>query len=216
MNDVVAQCLSEASLIFWDFDGVIKESVDVKTLAYENLFRPYGNKIASRVRHHHEVNGGISRFDKIPLYLEWAGESSIPEKIELFCELFSQNVVQAVIDSPWVPGVRRYLLNHCTDQHFILVSATPEDEIKQILQSLKLSHCFQEIFGAPNMKGHVIETALERLSCLPHDALMVGDSESDLSAAQANAVPFLLRRTSLNARLQASYQGPMFDDLNDE
>jgi len=216
MNVLVAQYLRQASLIFWDFDGVIKESVNVKTLAYERLFLPYGIEIASRVRHHHLDNGGVSRFDKIPLYLEWSGETPNSEKIELLCNKFSQKVVQAVIDSPWVPGIRDYLLKHYVDQQFVLVSATPEDEIKQILESLGLSHCFQQIFGSPTKKDHAIEVMLKRLSCLPHDALTIGDSESDLLAAQANGVPFLLRRTSLNFRLQATYQGPMFDDLNDE
>ena len=210
-----ATTLKKTSLIFWDFDGVIKDSVDDKTKAYENLFLPYGVEIARRVRQHHEANGGVSRFDKIPLYLEWASQSATPEQIEKYCHQFSQAVVQAVIDSPWVPGVREYLLRHYMDQYFVLVTAIPQDEIEKILGSLKLSHCFKEIFGAPTKKDRAIKAVLERLKCSPDQAAMVGDSESDLLAAQANSVPFLLRRTPLNGRLQATYQGPMFDDLND-
>jgi len=206
----------KTSLIFWDFDGVVKDSVDVKTEAYENLFLPYGVEIARHVRQHHEANGGVSRFDKIPLYLEWAGQSASTEQIEKCCQQFSQAVVQAVIDSPWVPGVHEYLEKHYMDQYFVLVTATPQDEIEKILGSLKLSHCFKEIFGAPTKKDLAIKEVLERLKCSPHEAVMVGDSESDLLAAQANSVPFLLRSTPLNARLQATYQGPIFDDLNDE
>jgi phosphoglycolate phosphatase-like HAD superfamily hydrolase len=208
--------LKSAFLIFWDFDGVIKDSVDVKTVAYENLFLPYGRKIASRVRQHHQANCGVSRFEKIPLYLEWAGESASPEQIEECCQQFSQAVVQAVIDSPWVPGVREYLLKQYMDQYFVLVTATPQDEIKTILESLKFSHYFREIFGAPTKKDQAIKAVLDRLNCSPNETLMIGDSESDLLAAQASLVPFLLRRTPLNGRLQAAYQGPMFDDLNDE
>ena len=59
-------------LIFWDFDGVIKESVSVKTDAYLELFRPYGSDVCKQVKNHHLANGGMSRFDKIPLYLKWA------------------------------------------------------------------------------------------------------------------------------------------------
>ena len=32
-------------LIFLDFDGVVKESVSVKTDAYVELFSPYGNNV---------------------------------------------------------------------------------------------------------------------------------------------------------------------------
>lgn len=203
-------------MIFWDFDGVIKDSVDVKIEAYENLFLPYGPEIARRIREHHEANGGVSRFDKIPLYLEWAGLAPTPEQIEKCCQQFSQAVVQAVIDSPWVPGVREYLLKHYMDQYFVLVTATPHKEIEKILASLKLSHCFKEIFGAPTKKEQAIKAVLERSKCPPDETIMIGDLESDLLAAQANSVPFLLRRTPLNSGLQATYQGPMFDDLNDE
>ena len=211
-----SRALESATLIFWDFDGVIKDSVNVKTAAYETLFLSYGHDIARRVRQHHEANGGVSRFDKIPLYLEWAGQSSSPEQIKKCCQQFSQAVVQAVIDSPWVPGIREYLLKHYMDKYFVLVTATPQDEIEKILRSLKLSHCFKEIFGAPTKKDRAIKDLLERLKYLPHEAAMIGDSESDLLAAKANGVPFLLRRTPLNGGLQAIYQGPMFDDLNDE
>ena len=43
-----------AEIIFWDFDGVIKESVGVKSDAYEKLFLPFGEGVAKKIRRHHE------------------------------------------------------------------------------------------------------------------------------------------------------------------
>lgn len=205
-----------ARLVFWDFDGVIKDSVDVKTAAFERLFRPYGAEVVRRARQHHEANGGVSRFDKIPLYLAWAGEPARAAQVEAFCERFSQSVLQAVVDAPWVPGVREYLLEHCSTQHFVLVTATPQEEIEQILAALELMHCFCEVYGAPTKKASAIGSVLVRQKCAPEQALIIGDAETDRQAAHSNAVPFLLRRTPLNLSIQASYNGPMFDDLNDE
>lgn len=212
----VSQYLRQASLIFWDFDGVIKDSVDVKTLAFERTFLPFGREIASRVKQHHESHGGISRFEKIPLYLTWAGEPASPAQVEVFCNRFSQSVLREVIDSPWVPGVREYLLGHFTKQYFVLVTATPQDEIEKILAALELAHCFRKVHGAPTKKHDAIKAVLSELECPPRQALMIGDAETDWQAAHANSVPFLLRRTPLNLSLQASCSGPMFDDLNDE
>lgn len=210
------QSLRTAALIFWDFDGVIKDSVDVKTAAFERLFLPYGGEISCRVRQHHEANGGVSRFDKFPLYLSWAGELVSEELVSAFCERFSQLVLQAVIDAPWVPGVREYLLQYCAEQYFVLVTATPQEEIEQILATLDIAHCFREVHGAPTKKASAIETVLVRQRVAPADALMIGDAEADWQAAQTNSIRFLLRRTPLNLSMQASYSGPMFDDLNDE
>ena len=95
--------------IIFDFDGVISESVKIKSDAFALLYADYSNNIIKKVVSHHEANGGVSRFKKIPLYLDWAGESVNPFKVREFCDRFSKLVQQAVIDSPWVPGVKEYL-----------------------------------------------------------------------------------------------------------
>ena len=65
-----AQLIKKSSVIFWDFDGVIKESVDIKGKAFQKLFEVYGTEVMEMVRIHHENNGGMSRFDKFPVYLK--------------------------------------------------------------------------------------------------------------------------------------------------
>ena len=50
--------------IAFDFDGVLVESVDVKTKAYARLFEEYGEGVVSRVVDYHLTNGGVSRFVK--------------------------------------------------------------------------------------------------------------------------------------------------------
>lgn len=208
--------LDSAFLIFWDFDGVVKDSLDIKGLAFENLFLSFGPEIASRVRIHHDRNGGVSRFEKIPLYLKWAGQPTSPLQVKEFCDRFAKSVQQGVIDAPWVPGVREYLLENFTKQYFVLVTATPQEEIEQILDALDISHCFGEVYGAPTNKASAIASVLDQQKCPPIRSLMIGDAETDRQAALFNSVPFLLRRTPLNLALQNSYSGPMFDDLHDE
>ena len=41
---------------FWDFDGVIKDSVEIKSNAYEELFLQWGANISNKVRDHHILN----------------------------------------------------------------------------------------------------------------------------------------------------------------
>ena len=54
--------------IIFDFDGVIADSVQVKTDAFAALYKPYGPDIVKKVVEHHEANGGMSHFEKIRLY----------------------------------------------------------------------------------------------------------------------------------------------------
>lgn len=213
---MIPHSLTGAAVVFWDFDGVIKDSVTVKSVAFEQMFLPYGREVADRVRQHHEAHGGVSRYEKVPIYLGWAGESATAEQVQDFCSRFSQLVWQAVIDAPWVPGVREYLQTHHAHQRFVLVTTTPQEEIQQILHSLEICHCFREIHGAPTPKAMAIRYVLQRWQCPPEEALVVGDSETDLNAAEVNNVAFLLRRTALNQTLQEQYSGPMFNDLSRE
>ena len=54
---------------------------------------------------------------------------------------------------------------------------------------------------------------LESLGMEPKDCLMIGDSHTDLEAAQANRVPIVLRWHSANTRVFATYRGPSIIDL---
>jgi phosphoglycolate phosphatase-like HAD superfamily hydrolase len=210
---VTIPVLENAHVVFWDFDGVIKDSVNVKTEAFEQLFRPFGGDIADRVRAHHEANGGLSRFEKIPLYLTWAGALATPDDVDRYCALFGHRVRDAVIHSPWVPGVREYLLEHRARQRFVLITATPQAEIGEIVDAIGLRECFREIHGAPTPKAAAIASVLSRWSVAPADALVIGDATADRDAAGHCGVPFLLRRTPLNVAMQREHHGASFETL---
>lgn len=206
-------CSSRLRLIFWDFDGVIKDSVAVKTEAFAHLFRPYGVELAERVRAHHEANGGMSRFEKFPLYLEWAGVPVTQEKVDECCRRFSQLALQGVINAPWVPGVEVILRRNPRQQEFVLVTATPQDEIEEILAAINLRACFSEVFGAPIRKKEAIRASLAARQLDASQCLMIGDAKADWEAALANNVPFLLRRHSSNRRVFENYSGDSVEDF---
>ena len=188
-------------LIFWDFDGVIKESVSVKTDAYVELFRTYGVEVANKVKHHHLMNGGMSRYDKIPLYLKWAGLEQNESEVQNFCGKFGSIVKNKVIASAWVPGVEDFLHNNKENHIFVLVSATPQTELEDICKSLKLTGVFSRIYGAPINKSDSIRTSMINYKVPPSSCLMIGDAEADIQAAQDNEIHFIFRRHQYNGDL---------------
>ena len=205
--------LNHPTLILWDFDGVIKDSVEVKTQAYVKLFQPFGAEVAERVRRHHEAHGGMSRFDKFPLYLQWANQEPSQSRVREYCEQFSQLALQGVIDAPWVAGVETYLRSNPYQQVFVLVSATPQDELEHILRVLDLTRCFSEVYGAPSRKQDAIRMTLSARQLDACNCLMIGDARADLDAAVVNQVPFLLRRHETNYNVFADYTGPSVKDF---
>jgi phosphoglycolate phosphatase-like HAD superfamily hydrolase len=190
--------LSSYKTIFWDFDGVIKDSVSVKTAAYGKLFSTENLEVNRRIERHHSENGGMSRFEKIPLYLTWLGVKPTPKVVSEYCELFSSYVFQSVIDSPWVPGVENYLRLNRFNQSFFVVSGTPKNELDRIIENIDLKRCFEQVFGAPTEKAQAIKEVLALNRLNTSDCIMVGDAMLDYEAAEENNISFLLRQHESN------------------
>lgn len=205
--------VEDASTIFWDFDGVIKDSVLVKSDAFEKLFITFGEELAKKVKKHHEDNGGMSRYEKFPIYLSWAGKQKSDKLILDYEQQFSKLVKQSVIESPWVKGVQEYLEINYEKQEFFLVTATPQNEIEDILMKLQISHFFKHIIGSPMSKQDGVESLIKDYDIKIDHAIMIGDSMSDYSAAIDNNVNFILRKTSLNKKLQKQLKCKMIDDF---
>ncbi len=202
--------------VFWDFDGVIKDSVEVKSDAFEQLFESFGVDIANKVRRHHEANGGMSRFDKLPLYIEWSGQKPSQVLVDKYSDKFSNLVKQKVIESEWVPGVLNYIQQNSQNQTFFIVTATPQLEIEEILDELHIQQHFCKVIGAPTKKEDAVNMLLTEYPTSLEKTVMIGDSNSDYEAAVANQVPFILRRTNLNYMLQETLSCPMIKDFGNE
>lgn len=206
--------LGDKKHIFWDFDGVIKDSVEIKSNAYEELFSQWGDVLAIRVRDHHKLNGGMSRFDKIPLYLSWSNEKVSETLINKLCDDFSQLVKSKVINSPWVPGAVD-MIRFINDIGFssYVITATPQDEIIEILKEIEIISFFKEIIGAPIKKTDSIGSIIKKYKIIKEDAVMIGDSQTDLVAANNNNIDFILRKTNENQDLQYEINITMVDDF---
>ena len=199
---MILDLIKKAKIIFWDFDGVIKESVSVKSDAFEKLFQPFGIEIAKKVKRHHEKNGGMSRYKKLPIYLDWAGKESSESLVSEYEKKFSDLVINEVINSPWVSGVLEYLKIHANKQKFFIVTATPHQEILLILKELQIKELFEEVIGSPISKQVAISQLINKYSISTDEAIMIGDSSNDYYAAIENEVQFILRKTEFNKNLQ--------------
>ena len=216
MNKSLKKIVSQAKIIFWDFDGVIKDSVEVKSVAFESLFSEYGENLVNRVSSHHKKNAGLSRFDKIPLYLSWTNETITKKKIKELNIRFSLIVKESVISSKWVDGVIEFIDGQHNLKKQILLTATPIEEIEEILEKLNIKSFFYKVYGFPSNKTDGINEVLRDLKIESKHAIMLGDSMADYVAAENNKVLFLLRATDLNKNLQVKCKNRIFKDFTDE
>ena len=212
---MISENNKKAKTIFWDFDGVIKDSVSVKSDAFEELFLPFGSDVAKKIRMHHEDNGGMSRYDKLPIYLNLAGEKNSTDSISKYEKQFSKLVMNRVINSPWVEGVLEYIKTNYKAQKFFLITATPQKEIEEILKKLEISKYFKKVIGSPTNKKDAIKIILSNENINLDDSIMIGDSCSDYEAAKENNVFFVFRKTDLNKKLQKKLKCQMIENFID-
>lgn len=205
--------ICDYDLVIWDFDGVIKESVEIKSRAYPSLFLESDDILKKRISAHHEENPGMSRFDKIPLYMEWSGLTPDEDTLAMYLAKFASLVEHAVVNSPWVPGIERVIESKSLAQVWALITATPEDEIERILTQLGIRWQFDYVHGAPLAKTVAVEQVIADSAVSPSNAIFFGDSHSDFSAAQSSGIEFCLRRTEFNRNHYEKFQGFKIEDF---
>jgi len=205
--------------ILFDFDGVLCESVHIKTEAFYEMYLPYGTDIALKVKEHHIANGGMSRYDKFKHYEQtfFAKELS-KEKMAKLSEQFSELVKKKVIAAPFVKGALEFLQKHSNNYKCFIVSATPIEEMKEIAKAKKIDHYFEEIYGSPKNKIIWGKHILDTYKIEANETLFIGDALSDYNAAQAHNMHFLLRKTNENKNLfsHSIYGVHSLKNLNDE
>lgn len=179
--------------VFFDFDGVILDSVDIKTKAFAGMFREYGPDIEKEVIAYHLENGGISRFDKFRHYYEnILGKSVSESELELLGDKFSGLVLKGVLEAPFIAGALdalKQLIKKGIPAY--VVSGTPQDEIEYIVIKRKLSRFFKEVHGSPRSKKKIIKQIFKKTSLSGDGCLFIGDAMSDYRAAQDTGVCFL-------------------------
>ena len=211
MNKSTSKIILDCDTIFLDFDGVIKDSIRAKSKAFQRLFSNFNSKIVERILKHHQSHTGLSRFEKIPLYLSLVDEPLNEKNIAQYANNFSLLVKNLVIASPWVPGVLDFIEANYNEKNFYVITATPKNEIDEILKELKINSYFKEAYGTPISKIDAIKFVIENVR--PKNAIMIGDSSSDFNAAKINNIKFVLRKTEFNLNLQNELDCPIFEDF---
>ena len=185
--------VSKKNIYIFDFDGVLADSVQVKTQAFKDLYQAYGNDIVHKVIEHHENNGGMSRFDKFRYYhQDFLGIVIDDSEVKSLSLKFSRLVVDKVVSSNEIKGAINFL-EYCRKNKIICAvnSATPEDELKKIIQLRKLEKYFQFTYGSPSSKVENIEKILNKTRLDRSSAVFFGDAENDFYAAKLSGIDFI-------------------------
>ena len=198
------------SLIILDFDGTIVESVDIKTDAFRELFGPYPAEL-DRIMAYHLTHNGIPRDVKFKhIYEDILGVAYTAELRDATAKRFSDLVFERVVSCPFVPGAEGFLERASPRLPLYVVSASPETELRRVVEARGLARHFRSVCGSPMAKREHVWRILSREAADPAGALYVGDSVEDYRVARELGVPFIGRR---NKEDLSGLGVPVYPDL---
>lgn len=179
--------------LLFDFDGVLADSVGIKTDAFVEIFKGYPQYVPAIVDYQ-QTNGGISRMRKFKhIYEQILKRELTDAKLDELCDQFSALVKEKVIGSSFVNGAKE-LLDYCFGKYpLYVISGTPQEEMKDIVVQRKLAKYFAGIYGSPRSKAEIIQTILQAQRVKNEEAVFVGDSINDFQAAMDTGVRFIAK-----------------------
>ena len=185
--------LTSIKTIFFDFDGVIADSVDIKTKAFAKLFKRYGDEVVKKVVEYHLSHGGVSRYDKFRYYYQnFLGKKITDDEIDTLDKKFSEIVYNEVLKAPFIEGALDFLdICDRKGKNMFVISATPKKEIERIVKARGIDRYFREVVGSPPTKDENLTYLIKQYDIDPLKAVYFGDSPNDLEVAQKHLISFI-------------------------
>ena len=188
--------------IFFDFDGVLVESAEIKTQAFRTLYQDCGADVQDAAVAHHLAHAGISRIEKIQhSHRQFLGIELKESELAQWVERYSALVKEAVVRCEAVPGAVEFLQAHRGKLPIFVVSGTPEDELQEIISRRGMEDYFTAVHGSPRHKGPIIMEILDKHGLDGPSCLFVGDAMTDYQAAAETGLAFI-------GRVGAGHQNP--------
>lgn len=179
--------------IFFDFDGVILESADIKTKAFRDLFS-YVPEHVDQIVDYHIANAGVNRYEKFEyIYANIIKEGLSGEKKEELSKKFSELVLKEIRICPFVPGTEDFLKRYHGILQLFVASATPEAELRDIVKERNINPYFKGVFGAPRKKSEIVLKVMQETGLKKDEIIFVGDTTADLEHARICGVGFIGR-----------------------
>ncbi|MFQ3789504.1 HAD family hydrolase [Halomonas sp. A29] len=179
------------ALVF-DFDGVVLDSATLKRQAFADLYAEAPGPQYQAVCAYLGRKGGQPREVKFRhIEAQIFGRQTSEERIRELCDLFKASVEQRLLEAPAIAGAVEFLARWAGKRPLYLLSATPEAELKAIVEKRKLTCFFREVVGSPPDKVTGLRNLLVRRGHAAQESVMIGDSYNDFRAARSNGTHFV-------------------------
>lgn len=178
--------------IIFDFDGVILDSVPVKTEAFRKLFEQFPNDKVEELIKFHIKNAGISRYIKIKYFFEEILFQSVSEdEILKYANRYSELTKEELTNPKYIiKDSIDFIKENYQKYNMHIASGADENDLKYICDKLELTSYFLSINGSPRNKYEIVKDILKNNKYNKKEIILIGDSINDYVVAQKNQIAF--------------------------
>lgn len=195
-----SQEYSDIRVAIFDFDGVIVESNGIKEDVFRSLFAEYPEAYDDLMAYHHKYVS-LTRYKKFDYMLERIGRAGDEKMKAELLKAFSARTLDRMKSVAYVKGAKELLSKLSSKMPVYLVSVTPIEDLDIIIDELGLRDFFRNIYGCPPWnKPDAIRDICSKENIAPREAVLIGDSYGDQSAAQETGIRFIGRDSGLGFR----------------
>jgi len=188
----ISNFLDKKKYFIFDYDGVVVDSVHIKTEAFVNLYKKYDKNIQSKIANFHIKNGGINRREKIKYFHKNYIKKKInDEELEILSNQFSKFVHNKIIKAHEVEGIYKFLNFYIKTKKLFVNSATPESELVKIIKQRGEDVFFKHIYGSPKSKFENLTQIIEMQNAIKSEFIFFGDAKQDLEASIRSGIDFI-------------------------
>jgi len=178
--------------IIFDFDGVILDSVSIKTEAYKVLFEEFPKEVVNEIVKYHELNGGISRYKKIEYFFNkllnrYISEQEVLEYANKYSEITKEELSK---ENYLIEDSLTFIKQNYNRFNMHIASGADENDLKYICEKVNLTKYFLSISGSPKVKSEIIKEILIYFNYKKSETILIGDSINDYEASTNNKIRF--------------------------
>jgi phosphoglycolate phosphatase-like HAD superfamily hydrolase len=201
--------------VVFDFDGVLVDSNAVKRQAYSDIFSGWGQSGATAVEAVLRADTEDDRFGVIRAILLRLPDpprgEELNRQVEEYAGRYNAICEEHAALCPEIGGASAVLNRLARSHSLYVISATPQDPLRRVVERRGWSPYFREVLGRPATKQENLARVMQRERIDGSRIVFVGDGRRDLEAARDSGCRFVGVRNRFNDFDPADVT--MIDDL---
>lgn len=183
---------ADVDAIFFDFDGVIVDTVALKERAFRQIILEHAPQHVEPIMQFYWAHGGVSRLEKFRrIWQEILHRPIDDAHIAALGSEFARRVYDLVVSCDFVKGAFPFLCEFHARWPCYVISGTPQPELRSLVTARKLDRYFRGVFGSPPGKVEIGERILTAHGYDRRRVWFVGDATTDRDAAHALGIRFV-------------------------